>query len=265
MLTTLPSWAALCYGPGMWNDVVDLRDYYASPRGQFVARLTAQRLRDIWPNLAGMRVLGIGFPGPFLDSLAGETERTLVAMPSGQGVLRWPYNGGNLATLADEQGLPFADRSVDRILLVHCLEGSSHLRAMLRECWRILADGGRLLVVVANRRGLWARAEGTPFALGRPFSASQITQLLRDNLFVPVETTGFLFVPPVLWRGFRSFAPMFERAGVKLWPGFAGLLAVEAEKQIYAAPFGGAAARAKRKRILARPAGGDVGRSRDSI
>ena len=249
----------------MWNDVVDLRDFYATPRGQFVAQVTTQRLRGIWPNLAGARLLGLGFPGPFLGDLCAETERTLVAMPSGQGVLRWPNDSRNLAALAEEHGLPFADQSIDRILLIHCLEGSSHLRVLLRECWRVLADGGRLLAVVANRRGLWARAEGTPFALGQPFSTSQITNLLRDNLFVPVETMGFLFVPPFMWRGARGAAPMFERVGARLWPGFAGLLAIEAEKQIYAAPFDGVAARVKRKSILVRPVGGDVRRTRKSI
>ena len=28
---------------------------------------------------------------------------------------------------------------------------------MMRELWRVLADGGRMIVVAPNRRGLWAR------------------------------------------------------------------------------------------------------------
>lgn len=242
----------------MWNDVVDLREFYAGAKGRLAARLVSQRLRDIWPNLGGMRLLGIGFPGPFLGLFRKEAERTIAAMPGGQGVLRWPPGCKNLAILADEQMLPLADRSVDRLLLVHCLEGSSHLRPLLRECWRVLADGGRLLVVVANRRGLWARSEGSPFALGRPYSASQITRLLRDNMFVPIETTGVLFVPPVWWRFFGSWAQTFERIGARLFPTFAGLLVVEAEKQIYAAPFDAVPARIKQRSIVGRPVGDNI-------
>lgn len=255
----LPLPAPLCYGREMWNDVVDLREFYASPKGRLVSRLVTQRLRDMWPNLGGSRLLGVGFPGPFLGPFRAEAERTIAAMPGGQGVLRWPVGHKNLAILTDEHMLPLADRSVDRLLLVHCMESSSHLRPLLRECWRVLADGGRLLVVVANRRGTWARSEGSPFALGRPYSATQITRLLRENLFVPLETAGVLFVPSVWWRLFGTWAFAFERLGAKMFPTLAGLLAVEAEKQIYAVPFDGAPARAKQKRsVVARPAGGNI-------
>jgi SAM-dependent methyltransferase len=248
----------LCYGREMWNDIVDLRDFYASARGRVVARLVTQRLRDIWPNLTGHRVLGMGFPTPFLNPLLEDAERTIAAMPAGQGVLHWPSGRMNLTVLTEEHILPLSDRSVDRLLLVHCLESSSQLQPLLRECWRVLADGGRLLVVVANRRGLWARSEGTPFALGRPYSVNQITRLLRDNLYAPVETAGVLFAPPFWWRFFGSWALALERIGARVFPTFAGLLVVEAEKQIYAAPFDGAPARAARRGAIARPAGSDI-------
>ena len=239
----------------MWNDVVDLREFYAGARGHLVARLVVQRLRGIWPNLAGQRVLGVGFPTPFLASFQEEAERVLAAMPAGQGVLRWPEGRMNLSVLAAEHMLPLADQSVDRLLVVHCLEGSSHLQPLLRECWRVLADGGRLVVIVANRRGLWARSEGSPFALGRPYSMDQITRLLRDNLFVPVQTARILFVPPIWWRLFGGWAPTLERFGARWFPTFAGLLVVEAEKQIYATPFDGASARIARRGTFARPVG----------
>jgi SAM-dependent methyltransferase len=242
----------------MWNDVVDLREFYAGAKGRLAARLVGQRLRDIWPNLGGMRLLGIGFPGPFLSPFREEAERTIAMMPGGQGVLRWPPGCKNLAILADEHMVPLADRSVDRLLLVHCLEGSSHLQPLLRECWRVLADGGRLLVVVANRRGSWARFEGSPFAVGRPYSASQITYLLRDNLFMPIETAGVLFAPPVWWRLFGDWTQIFERIGAKVFPTFAGLLAVEAEKQIYAAPFYAVPVQAKQRSAVVRSVGGNI-------
>ena len=148
-----------------------------------VQRLINRAVTAIWPNLAGMRVLGIGYAPPFLAPFHGRAERVLAAMPAGQGVIHWPAVGPALSALTDECVLPFPDRSIDRLLLVHCLEGTADAHALLRECWRVLADGGRLLVVVTNRRGLWARAEHVPFAQGRPFSAGQLTSVLRDSLF----------------------------------------------------------------------------------
>ena len=242
----------------MWGDIVDLRDFYASPMGQLVRRLIARRLREIWPNAAGRRVLGVGFAVPYLGMFQGEAERVLAVMPAGQGVMRWPEGAPSLVALSEEAALPFPDRSMDRLVLVHCLEGSDQLRPFLRECWRVLADGGRLLVVVANRRGLWARAENAPFAHGRPYSMGQITRLLRDNLFVPLQTATALFVPPVWWRLFGTWAAGIENLGARWFPTFAGVVVVEAEKQIYAAPFSGAPAVTAKAKVLVSPAGNGV-------
>ena len=238
----------------MWDDIVDLRDFYVTPRGRLVRHLIARRLREIWPDLTAKRLLGVGFAVPYLSRFQKEAERVLAVMPAGQGVMHWPEDAPSRVVLADEDALPFPDRSMDRLLLVHCLEGSDQLRPFLRECWRVLADGGRLVVVVANRRGFWARAESSPFAHGRPYSMGQITRLLRDNLFVPLQTSTALFVPPVLWRFFGAGSAL-ENVGARWFPTFAGALVVEVEKQIYAAPFAGAPAVRAKAKVIAQPAG----------
>ena len=192
----------------------------------------------------------------FAALFRGDAERVLAVMPSWQGVLRWPDSDGSggLVALADENVLPFPDRSMDRVLMVHCLEGTAQVQTVLRECWRVLADGGRLIVVVPNRRGLWARAESAPFAQGRPFSRTQITRMLRDSLFAPVATTTALFLPPVWWGLFRGWAATLDDIGARFFPTIAGVVIVEAEKQIYALPFDAAPARQKRLLAPVRPA-----------
>src|ERR1700730_3343236 len=104
-------------------------------------------------------------------------------MPPPQGVLPWPLDAANAVALAAEGELPLQDSSLDRVLLVHSLEYSEQVRALLKEVWRVLAGGGRLMVVVPNRRGIWARMDSTPFGHGRPYSRSQIMQLLRETWF----------------------------------------------------------------------------------
>ncbi|MDX2225061.1 MAG: methyltransferase domain-containing protein [Rhodospirillaceae bacterium] len=248
----------------MWLDVIDLRDFYASPLGRLARRLIARRLREVWPDVRGARVLGVGFAAPYLISLREDAERVLAVMPVGQGVTRWPDSGPGLTCLSNELTLPFADRSIDRLLLVHCLESTAEPRALMRECWRVLADGGRLLVVVANRRGLWARAEHVPFAHGRPYSLNQITRLLREGMFAPLTSAPALFLPPFWWRLFGAWGATLERLGARWCPTFAGVFAIEAEKQIYAVPFDAVPAKLRTAAVVRKAVPGGAGSGRTS-
>src|ERR1700730_14250492 len=108
----------------MSSDVVDLRDFYRTGLGQVARRMIRDAVRRMWPDLRGMRLLGIGYPTPFLAAISPETERTVALMPASLGVLGWSPEGRNLVTLADERVLPFADFSMDRVILVHALENS---------------------------------------------------------------------------------------------------------------------------------------------
>lgn len=221
--------------PAMWTDVVDLRDFYDTSLGQVARRMIRRQIRMIWPDTTDQRVLGIGFATPYLRPFREEAERVVAVMPPSQGVLPWPPEGPCLVTLADETELPLPDRSMDRILIVHALESTEQVRAMMREAWRVLSDSGRLLVVAPNRRGIWARLERTPFGNGRPYTPTQLSRLLRDNMFTPVQTAAALFIPPVKSRMLLKSAPAWEQLGCRWFQTFAGVLMVEAVKQIYAA------------------------------
>jgi SAM-dependent methyltransferase len=220
--------------PAMWTDVVDLRDFYDTSLGQVAKRMIRRQLRTLWPDVSGMRVLGLGFAPPYLRTFMTEAERVIAVMPASQGVLPWPADAPNLTALADETELPLPDRSMDRILMVHALESTEQVRAMLREAWRVLADGGRLMVVAPNRRGIWARLERTPFGNGRPYTPGQLSRLLRDNLFTPLNQAGALFIPPTGSRMALRSAPAIEELGRRWFETFAGVIMVEAAKQIYA-------------------------------
>ncbi len=228
-------------------DVVDLRDFYDTNLGRMATRAVRRVLRAAWPDVRGYRVLGFGFATPFLTPFMAEAERVIAAMPAGQGVLHWPEEGAGLVALTDEVALPFPDRSFDRIIIVHGLEHCQPARALLREAWRLLADDGRLLVVVPNRRGLWARLEKTPFAVGQPYSANQLTHLLRDCLFTPLANHRALYMPPMDSRLVQLWAGALERLGQRWFTSFSGVVIAEAAKQIYAASdHGGLRARARR-------------------
>ena len=229
----------------MWNDVVALKAFYASGLGKVARRMIARRVRQIWPDVHGMNVLGVGYATPFLGPFRAEAARVIAIMPAPQGVVRWPSDGGRLTALADESMLPLPDCSIDRLLLVHALECTENTRPMMRELWRVLADGGRMMVVVPNRRGLWAQFERTPFGRGRPYSPGQLSQSLKDTLFQPYQTGTALFIPPVRSRMLLSAAPALEQIGNRWFAGVAGVIVTEAVKEIYAGNFSFAPAKRK--------------------
>lgn len=236
----------------MWMDVVDLRDFYASALGGTARRMIRRRIREVWPESKGMKVLGLGYTTPYLGMFKGDAERTLAFMPAAQGVLHWPNEGRSLTTLVDEADLPLEDLSMDRVLIVHAIECSEQLRSLLREVWRVLKGNGKVLIVVPNRGGVWARMERTPFGFGRPYSPRQLNTLLRDTMFTPLQAERALFVPPSRSRMILGSAPAWENIGHRFFPGLAGVCLIEATKQIYAGNPA-TAAKVKRRRMVALP------------
>src|SRR4029078_8341740 len=161
-----------------------------------------------------------------------EAERCLAFMPAGQGGVKWPSNQPTLTALIDDGELPVPDAAFDRVLLVHAVEASHPAGSLLRDVLRVLCAGGRLLVVVPNRRGLWARVDSTPFGQGRPYSKPQIIQLLRDAWFTPVSWGDALYIPPFERGWLLRSAYAWERTSATLSLPFAGVHIVEATKQV---------------------------------
>jgi SAM-dependent methyltransferase len=225
----------------MHMDVVELRNFYAGPLGT---------------------VMGLGYAAPYLGSFRGEALRLGALMPAGQGALVWPSNGPTHSVMVEDDTLPLPDGVVDRLLAVHCLETTESARPLLREIWRVLAPEGRLLLIVPNRRSMWARTDRTPFGHGRPYSRAQLQKLLSDAMFTPLDWTTALHVPPIDRPIVARWAGGFERLGSRLSPGFAGVLMVEARKELHAVVGKVAPARAVRQLATANgPANRDAASS----
>jgi SAM-dependent methyltransferase len=214
----------------MHLDVVDLRDFYASPVGRMVTRHLSPVIAGLIRIDAGTRVLGFGFAPPYLEAIAG-AERVLAFMPAGQGVIDWPSGNGSATALVEEDSLPLPDSSMDLVITVHALEMSPRPHAFMTELRRVLASGGRLVIVAPNRKGPWARSDLSPFGFGRPYSRTQIRSLFAEVGFEAEAWTTALHMPPAASRPFLGAAGAFDRIGRMVWPAFAGVIVVSAVKR----------------------------------
>lgn len=214
-------------------DIVDLRSFYDSALGQVAGRFIGRAIRTRFESCIGQSLMGVGYTTPYLDMFRGEALRVLAFMPAAQGVVNWPSSGLSASALVEPIMMPLPDSCIDRILVVHALEITEHPRELLDEIWRILTPGGRMIAIVPRRAGLWARLDTTPFGYGQPYSRSQLQELMREALFSPTYWTEVLYAPPFERQMFLRSAALFESIGAKLSLPGAGVLIVEATKQLY--------------------------------
>jgi SAM-dependent methyltransferase len=213
----------------MHLDVVDLRDFYAAPVGQMVARQLGPVVAALVRVDAGTRVLGFGFATPYLDIVGA--ERVIAFMPAGQGVIDWPAGSASATALVEEDSLPLPDSSIDLVILVHALEMSQRPQALMAELRRVLTSGGRLVVVVPNRQGPWASTDLSPFGFGQPYSRGQLRSLFAQAGFEAETWKSGLHMAPASWRPLLGAARWLDKVGRIVWPAFAGVIVVAAVKR----------------------------------
>lgn len=233
----------------------DFKEFYAGPVGHVVADAVSSVIAKWWPDMAGRRVLVYGYGMPY-GALFHGAERAVYLMPPDQGAFPWPEDGKNLVALSARTALPIETSSLDGVLLIHSLEFTNAVETHLNEVWRILKSNGRLIVVVPNRVGFWARVDWAPFGQGTPFSLGQLNRYLRDALFTPERKTTALYALPMRWQIFLRLSRVLEKYARYVYPGLAGLHIVEASKQVYAGlAIPVRAARVKGTRVLVPTAG----------
>jgi SAM-dependent methyltransferase len=213
-------------------DIHNLQNFYASPLGEVSRRLVGRVIRARWEDGAGLSVASLGYGTPYLDRLRDKAKRCVALMPAEQGVVIWPAGTCCAAALVDTEMLPLPDGSIDRLLIAHALEAADRPDVLMEEVWRILAPEGRIIVVVPSRRGVWARADGTPYGQGLPYSKTQLRDLLLRAVFSPIFWGEALYAPPISRRFVIRSAPAIERVGAALGLPFAGVHIVEAIKQV---------------------------------
>ncbi|MEM6408693.1 MAG: class I SAM-dependent methyltransferase [Pseudomonadota bacterium] len=220
----------------MHLDVQDLKNfYYRTNLGRVAQHAVREQVAAFWTPAKGETVVGFGFAVPLLRPFLPEARRVVALMPGPQGVMHWPMGEPNCSVLCEETWWPLQSGQADKLVVLHGLETSENPSAVLEECWRVLAPGGRALFIVPNRAGLWSRRDRTPYGFGRPYSLGQLEAQLKRHNFSPEQHLAALFAAPSEKRFWLKLARVMEVFGRRVSGRFAGgVIMVEATKQVYA-------------------------------
>ena len=218
-------------------DVNNLDSFYSNlGLGKIVKDVISSLLLEYCKNTKDKNIVGYGFLAPVAETFRRNAERLTLLMPGSQGVIYWPDNESNVSVLCEENLWPLPSGKTDYIISLHGLEFSENITALLNECWRVLAPGGKALFIVPNRLGLWCRTEVTPFGSGRPYTVSQLESQLLKHSFSICKTRSALFSMPSDAKFSLKSSKFLEGLGKKVFPIQAGgIILVEVSKQTAAA------------------------------
>jgi SAM-dependent methyltransferase len=235
-----------------------LHDWFQTPPGQHVLDWERGQFDAALADVFGYHALQLGMSD--IDALAANRMPhrwlALVAppLPAPPGTADPTEANARVALVTDSTALPFAEGSLDLVVLPHTLELSPDPHATLREVQRVLVHEGRVAVAGLNPASLWGL---------RQWRARQWQRLGRGRLYLPdagdfighwrlrdwlqllqfeLESTSFGCWRPAV-RSERALARFrwMDRLGARWWPVFGAAYFVVAVKRTHGAKLVGAA------------------------
>jgi SAM-dependent methyltransferase len=199
--------------------------WLATPLGEYL-REREQAYFDLTvADIFGFHALQIGLPEcPFL------AQSRIVS--------RWTLDYDPPADIiADPHGLPFAENTIDLIVMPHALEFAVDPHLMLREAWRVIRPEGQIVIAGFNPFSLF----GTKRYFGRgstpPWNGNFIALYrLKDWLsLLGFDVIGGRFdcyVPPFAQEKWLRRFSFFESTGDRWWPVTGGVYFLRATKKV---------------------------------
>ena len=182
-------------------------------------------------DIFGFHALQLGLP-------------TLQALQANRMPHRWlacdaspePWPVGRDVFLTNYEALPFADASLDLLVLPHTLELSYDPHATLREVQRVLVPEGRVVICGFNPNSLWGLRKSFRRGLnevGDFIGYGRLKDWLQLLSF-EVESTSFgCYRPAVETERWLNRWAWMDTAGVRWWPIFGSVYGVVAVKRVH--------------------------------
>ena len=200
-----------------------LAEWFSTPLGRYVLEREQAWFDRTVADIFGFHAIQLGLP-----------QHPLLAQS--RIAARWTVDPDPAAQIrADPRWLPFAENSLDLIVLPHAVEFSEDPHSLLREVYRATRSEGQILISGFNPFSLFGARRYFGRSQVPPWNGSFIALYrLKDWLaLLGFEVTGGgldCYVPPVTSEP-RRFG-FFERAGDRWWPIGGGIYYLRATKRV---------------------------------
>ena len=204
----------------MSSQIIGLQEWLQTPPGRYLLDWEQAQLNEAVADIFGFHALQLGLPA--LDGLGANR------MPHRWLATQTVHPGAALVT--DFSALPFAQHSLDLVVLPHALELAADPHSTLREVERVLLPEGRVVICGFNPASLWGLRQRSShlyqrFGWGTPFLPA--TELLgywrlRDWLRLlgfEVEVVRFgAYRPAFMSEKWLHRLRWLDALGARWWP-----------------------------------------------
>lgn len=256
----------------MDSKIVDLTDWLSTPPGEYLLAWERAQFADAVSDIFGYHALQLGLPE--LDTLqANRMPHQWLALQSARlhaAAIETATGASSsrprAALVTDACALPFAENSLDLVVLPHTLEQSPDPHATLREVARVLVPEGRVVISGLNPASLWGMRQRRGHFYQRlgygdlflPQTSEFIGYWrLRDWLRLlsfEVESARFgCYRPALTHPKWLARFDWMDQAGKRWWPIFGAVYFVVAVKRVRGMRLLGPAWKS-RKPVAAAPA-----------
>lgn len=202
-------------------------DWLESPLGQYLQTREQDYFDQTVADLFGFNALQIGLSHWDMLRNSRIPHRFRVA------------DSGVAAVLAEPTHLPFANQSVDLLILPHLLEFSSYPHQILREAERVLIAEGSLLISGFNPHSLWGAHHLYKRNSGDYPWCGDFVNLgrLKDWLsLLGCDVVGgrmCCYAPPLTSPGMMQYFEFMETGGDRWWAMGGGVYFIHAVKRVH--------------------------------
>lgn len=203
----------------------ELEAWFQERTGAYLLRQERAVLAETLPTIFGYYMVQTGAWGPEDALLETSPIRTRLLL------------GPDMTSAAQVRGhpawLPFANDSVDALLLPHTLEHLDEPQQALREAERVLTGEGHLIVLGFHPWGAWGLRQqfgNTPPWAGRCMRVARLQEWLTVLGFETLRVRHYLFRPP-----FKHYLLVRSAFLDRLhWRATAGAYMLVARKRVFA-------------------------------
>ena len=217
----------------MQDPLIQMEAWYSKTPAQLLLKAEKQQLDGVLARLFGYYLLQLGGPACF-DLLAASPIRCRVRVSP---EVKTNFPGLHVSSQLED--LPFANNSIDVVLLPHALEFAHSPQRVLQEVKRILIPEGYAIILSFNPFSLWGLSKiigsrHLPPWHGQFHSMQSLRQWLDKSELSILDCRSLFFRPPLANDHVQKKLLFWEGLGQLCWPSCGAVTMIMVKKKLHA-------------------------------